>query len=185
MTEQNPKSDTDSFVSHLQELRKRLIWSVVFIVIAFLVSWNFSTEIFDIIRQPIAPYLNKNTGGLVFTGVMDKFTAHLKVSMLAAIIFSCPFWIYQIWMFISPGLYKNEKKYIAAICAAPGVLARLGMLKNKKATTLILNVKKSLLLYLSEKVFIMIKNTPTLFESIARSINQSFNVIFLFLRYVT
>ena len=55
----------------------------------------------DWIREPIAPYLPQ--GGLIFTGVMDKFTAHIKVAIMTGVILSCPIWIYQLWKFVAPG----------------------------------------------------------------------------------
>ncbi|MCB0411881.1 MAG: twin-arginine translocase subunit TatC [Bdellovibrionales bacterium] len=100
-----------TLVEHLTELRDRLIKSLYVVFAAFLVCWFFSEKIFDIIRRPIAPYLKTSSGGLIFTAPMDKFMAHLKVSVLAGAIISCPFWIYQLWKFIAPGLYKNEKKW--------------------------------------------------------------------------
>lgn len=107
---ETPK-ETEGFISHLEELRKRLIFSAIFISIAFGVCWFYSTDLFNIIRAPIAPFLETSGGGLVFTGVMDKFMAHLKVSFLAAVVVSCPFWLYQVWRFVAPGLYSHEKKY--------------------------------------------------------------------------
>jgi sec-independent protein translocase protein TatC len=106
-----PPKETEGLISHLEELRKRLIFSAIFISIAFAICWCYSTELFNIIRAPIAPFLETSGGGLVFTGVMDKFMAHLKVSFLASVIVSCPFWLFQVWKFIAPGLYANEKKY--------------------------------------------------------------------------
>lgn len=110
MTTKNPKEET--FTSHLAELRTRLIYSLIYITVAFFVCWSFSDQLMHIIRQPIAPFLPE-TQGLVFTGVMDKFVAHLKISILAAIILSCPFWLYQVWKFVAPGLYEGERKYAA------------------------------------------------------------------------
>ncbi len=98
-----------TLVEHLTDLRKSLLRSVIAVLIGFAGSWIFSEFLFDLIRQPIAPFLKE--GGLVFTAPMDKFLAHIKVSLLAGIIVTCPFWIYQIWRFIAPGLYDNEKKY--------------------------------------------------------------------------
>lgn len=103
--------EEQSLVEHLSELRKRLIYSVLFIAIGFVVAWNFSELILEIVRRPVAPYLSTAEGGLVFTGVMDKFVAHIKVSLLAGLILSCPLWIYQVWLFVSPGLYEKEKHY--------------------------------------------------------------------------
>jgi len=108
-TQTNPNSET--FFSHLAELRTRLIYCFLFVGVAFSVCWAYSAELFNIIRKPIAPYLNTSGGGLVYTGVMDKFMAHVKVSFFAAIVLSCPFWIYQIWKFVSPGLLPHERKY--------------------------------------------------------------------------
>lgn len=122
-----PNPETEGFISHLEELRKRLLYSLAFIVIAFGFCWNYSTELFDIIRKPIAPFLAQSGGGLVFTGVMDKFVAHLKVSFLAAIILSCPFWIFQVWKFVAPGLYANEKKYGVSFIVAGSLLFLSGI----------------------------------------------------------
>lgn len=96
-------------VGHLTELRSRLIHSLLAVGIFTLIAWNFSDFFFSIIRRPILPYLPQ--GGLVFTAPMDKFMAHLKVSILTGIVLACPFWVYQIWMFVAPGLYKNERKF--------------------------------------------------------------------------
>ena len=73
------------------------------------VCYNFTDKLFDIIRKPIAPYLP--SGGLVFTAPADKFIAHLKLALFGGAILSCPFWIYQIWKFVAPGLYSKERKY--------------------------------------------------------------------------
>ncbi len=94
---------------HLSELRKRIIFSLYGFILAFGACYYFSEQIFNYIRTPIQPYLP--TQGLVFTGVMDKFLAHIKVSAIAAVIVTCPFWLYQAWKFLEPGLYLKEKKY--------------------------------------------------------------------------
>lgn len=98
-----------SLVEHLTELRVRLIRASLFILFTGLISYYFSEQLFEIIRNPILPYL-KNTG-LVFTAPMDKFMAHVKISVFSGFICSSPFWFYQIWQFIAPGLYKNERRY--------------------------------------------------------------------------
>lgn len=98
-----------TLVEHLGELRTRVVYCGYALIIATLICYGFSDKIFDFIRDPIAPYLQG--GGLVFTGPMDKFVAHLKLSFVCGIIISCPFWLYQIWLFVAPGLYVNERKY--------------------------------------------------------------------------
>ena len=98
-----------SLVEHLSELRSCLIHSIIGIVVGFCLCWTFSSEIFNFIRGPITLFLKD--GGLVFTHPMDKFLAHIKVSLLAGIVMTCPYWVYQIWRFVSPGLYANERRY--------------------------------------------------------------------------
>lgn len=99
--------DEQPLVEHLAELRKRLIYVALGLLACFFACWAFSEIIFDFIRAPIRPHLPSD--GLVFTAPMDKFVAHVKVSLLAAIVVSSPFWMYQLWAFVSPALYKEEK----------------------------------------------------------------------------
>jgi sec-independent protein translocase protein TatC len=96
-------------IEHLTELRTRLILAVYGLVIGFGLCWWKSELLFDFIRRPIVPFLS--TGGLVFTGILDKFMAHLQIALLGAVILSCPWWLYQVWAFVAPGLYKKEKKF--------------------------------------------------------------------------
>lgn len=103
---------TQSLLDHLEELRKRLIRAFIAIFIGMGIAWSQTDHILDLIRRPIAPYLPQ--GGLIFTGPMDMFMAYIKVSAMSGIIISCPFWIYQLWKFVAPGLYKHERRY--AIC---------------------------------------------------------------------
>ncbi|MBT4760148.1 MAG: twin-arginine translocase subunit TatC [Bdellovibrionaceae bacterium] len=110
MSENNDKDfENQSLVEHLGELRKRLMYSALFICLGFLVCWGFSDILFDIVRKPISPYLVTGEGGLVFTAPMDKFLAHIKVSFLGGVIIMSPFLMYQLWAFIAPALYKDEK----------------------------------------------------------------------------
>lgn len=121
---QNPDAEY-TLVEHLSELRSRLVKSMVTITIASIFCWNYSDVIFDIIRRPILPYLPE--GGLIFTAPVDKFMAHFKVTILAGVILSCPVWIYQIWKFVAPGLYKNEKKYALSFILFGSVLFLIGV----------------------------------------------------------
>ncbi len=110
MTESNQNQEPEqTLVDHLSDLRTCLIRSVIAVIIGTALSWMFSEKIFDFVRAPIQSFLPE--GGLIFTAPMDKFLAHLKVSMLSGVIFSCPIWLFQVWGFVAPGLYKNEKKY--------------------------------------------------------------------------
>ncbi len=120
--------DRQPLVEHLGELRDRLIKCAYAIFICGTVAWFFSAEIFELIRMPIQPYLNNTDGGLIFTHPMDKFMAHVKVAMLAGLIFSCPVWLYQLWKFVAPGLYAHEQKYAAAFIISGTMLFVTGVL---------------------------------------------------------
>jgi sec-independent protein translocase protein TatC len=88
-------------------------------------SYAYSDKIFDLVRKPIAPFLP--TGGLFFAAPADKFMVHLKLSLVCGLIFSCPIWLSQIWLFVAPGLYKKERRYAAAFIIAGSFLFLLGV----------------------------------------------------------
>ncbi|MFZ3230146.1 MAG: twin-arginine translocase subunit TatC [Pseudobdellovibrio sp.] len=98
-----------SLVEHIGDLRFRLTRAALGVFIGTCFSWGFSDKLFDIIRQPILPYLPM--GGLIYTAPIDKFMAHIKISFTAGILLSAPFWLYHLWKFISPALYKNERNF--------------------------------------------------------------------------
>ena len=82
----------------------------------------------NIVRQPIQPFLKNTAGGLVFTAPLDQFLAHIQVSFFFALFISSPYWLHQAWLFIAPGLYKNEKKVFLWIWFSGLVLFLLGVL---------------------------------------------------------
>jgi sec-independent protein translocase protein TatC len=124
MSDLNAES-SETLTSHLSELRTRLIRAVLGIMVGTMACYSFSDKIFDAIRRPIAPYLPE--GGLIFTGPADLFIAHLKLSVVAGVIVSCPFWLYQIWLFIAPGLYKHERKYASVFILTGSLLFLTGI----------------------------------------------------------
>lgn len=109
MVDQDYKDKYQTITEHIVELRIRVVRIVCGLFIVGLAAWHYTPQIMDIIRAPIVPYLPNH--GLVFTAVMEKFLVHLKVTVLTAVIFSCPWWLYQVWAFITPALYRKEKKY--------------------------------------------------------------------------
>lgn len=115
-----------SLIEHLVELRIRVINSLYGVLVGFGVCYGFSEKIFDVLRRPIAPYLP--TGGLIFTGPLDKFMAHIKLSFVVGIALSAPFWLYQTWLFVAPALYKKEKRYAVGFIFSGSVLFLLGIL---------------------------------------------------------
>src|SRR3984957_14035740 len=105
---------TMGFLDHLEELRKRIIYSVIAIAAGFFLCWGFARNIYEVIQRPVIDALARNglTAKLVFLNPTDPFNLYLKIAGMAGLFVTSPFVLYQIWMFISPGLYRNEKKYV-------------------------------------------------------------------------
>ena len=125
MTKSNNSS---SFVGHLSELRSRLIKSFIFLILLFIISYFFSTEIYSFLVQPYADaVLDKNLDRrLIFTALHEAFLTYLKVAFFAAFFIACPFFLIQLWKFVAPGLYNNEKKALLPYLVATPVLFILG-----------------------------------------------------------
>jgi sec-independent protein translocase protein TatC len=104
--------DEMTFLEHLEDLRKRLFWSFASVFIVIVPAYIFSKDIFRFLAQPIAPFLPNGINDLAFRTLTEPFMLYLKVSFLAAIFISSPFIFYQLWLFVAPGLYKKERKYV-------------------------------------------------------------------------
>jgi sec-independent protein translocase protein TatC len=116
------------FVSHLTELRKRLIHSFIFLFIFFIGCYFFSENLYGFLVEPYANAV-KNDGTerrLIFTALQETFLTYLKVSFFAAFFVTCPFILIQIWKFIAPGLYKHEKIAIIPYLILTPILFLLG-----------------------------------------------------------
>jgi sec-independent protein translocase protein TatC len=96
-----------SFLDHLEELRKRIIHSLIAVGIALVVCWSFADPLFVIISKPILD----NGVQLNMTKPTEGFNLELKLALLAAIFLAAPFILAQVWLFIAPGLYKHERRY--------------------------------------------------------------------------
>ena len=105
-------SDNNSFTSHFVELRSRLIKSLIFILIIFVISYTFAEYIYSFLVNPYAEAVKDDqvSRRLIFTALHETFITYLKVAFFAAIFLGSPFLLIQIYKFIAPGLYKNEKK---------------------------------------------------------------------------
>ena len=101
-----------SFLEHLEELRKRLVVSIAALGVAFLICWNFADRIFGYIEIPLAKYLPAGEK-MVFTRLTEPFMLYMKVAFFAGIFIASPIILLQLWLFISPGLYKRERRYAA------------------------------------------------------------------------
>jgi sec-independent protein translocase protein TatC len=103
-----------SFLEHLEELRRRIIYSFLYVVAGFCVCWWFHEQIFAIMQKPIVTALanHKMDTQLVYLNPTDPFNMYLKIAFLAGIFVASPFVLYQVWAFIAPGLYRNERRYV-------------------------------------------------------------------------
>ena len=117
-----------SLTEHLTELRDRIIKALIALAIGFVICYFFSKDILSIISQPIKPHLTATSGQLIFITPFEKFFSYLWVSLFAGFILSSPVWLYQFWKFISPGLYKEEKKWSLLFVSASTLLFLSGIL---------------------------------------------------------
>ena len=103
-----------SFLEHLEELRKRIIYSLIAVTVGFFACWNYHQFIFRYVQRPVMDALQRNgmAEKLVYLNPTEPFNLYLKVAFLAGLFVTSPFVLYQVWLFISPGLYRNEKRYV-------------------------------------------------------------------------
>jgi len=123
------KKDKDlGFVSHLVELRKRLIHSILFLSVLFVICYFFSEYIYGFLVEPYAEAVKNDEFNrrLIFTALQETFLTYLKVSFFAAFFITSPFLLIQIWKFIAPGLYSHEKKAIMPYLIVTPILFLLG-----------------------------------------------------------
>ena len=103
-----------SFLEHLEELRQRLIRSVIAIAVGFGVCFYFSDQIYGFLAKPLTDTLSNlhMPDKLVYTNPTDAFNLYIKLSLVAGIFLAAPYVLWQLWLFISPGLYRHEKRYV-------------------------------------------------------------------------
>ena len=97
-----------TLLEHLDELRKRLLWSVVAVFAGFLLCWYWAQPIFRWMSVPITQFLPAGEK-LAFTGLVDPFMLYMKVALLAGIFVASPVVLWQFWLFVSPALYRHER----------------------------------------------------------------------------
>ncbi len=117
---------TESFISHLIELRNRLLRSVVGFILVFFGLFPFANKIYSLLAAPMLAKLPAG-GQMIATAVTTPFFVPMKVAMMAAFVISLPHTLYQIWAFVAPGLYAHEKKLMMPVIIASCVLFITGM----------------------------------------------------------
>jgi sec-independent protein translocase protein TatC len=102
------------FLEHLEELRRRIIYSLIAMVVGFFACWRWVEKIYDFVQAPIMLALRKNglEQKLVYLNPTDGFNLYLKTAFVAGLFLTSPFVLYQVWAFIAPGLYRREKRYV-------------------------------------------------------------------------
>jgi sec-independent protein translocase protein TatC len=111
-----------SLMEHLEELRKRLLNALKFLFGGFVIGWIFRVQLYDFIQRP----LNNLGIDLNYTHPTDPINLYIKTALFGGAILASPFILYQVWLFISPGMYANEKKYVWPFMSATVTLFLLG-----------------------------------------------------------
>ncbi|MCY1531938.1 Sec-independent protein translocase protein TatC [compost metagenome] len=131
----DPKDSTDElagseqpFVQHLMELRDRLLYGIVGLAIcmALLAFWPGPSGLIDLIATPIRAHMPPGAK-LIAVGVFSPFFVPIKVLAMAALLLSLPWWMYQIWAFVAPGLYSHEKRFAIPLIVLGSLLAYVGI----------------------------------------------------------
>jgi sec-independent protein translocase protein TatC len=115
-----------SFVSHLLELRNRLLYAIVGVGIVFAALVPFANRVYEWLAQPLIAVLPAGTS-MIATEVASPFLTPLKLTLLAAIVIAVPWVLYQIWAFVAPGLYKHERRLVWPLLASSTLLFYAGV----------------------------------------------------------
>jgi sec-independent protein translocase protein TatC len=118
------KARSMPLLAHLEELRKRLIFAVLGIVAGFVSCWSYADRIFGLMQQPVIGALRHHgiAGGLVYLNPTEPFNLYLYVALVGGLFAASPIVFYQLWLFIAPGLYRKEKRYVL-----PFLLSTVGL----------------------------------------------------------
>ncbi|EMG37662.1 Sec-independent protein translocase TatC [Desulfocurvibacter africanus PCS] len=119
-------SDEMTLTEHLNELRKRLIRSFIAVFVGFLACYAFAEQLFDILMEPMVRVLHNSN--FIYTYPPEAFFTYLKVSFVAGFFLVSPYLFYQVWLFVAPGLYQNERKYLVPIAIFSAVFFTVGAL---------------------------------------------------------
>jgi len=129
VTADEAEEDKAPLMSHLLELRKRLMYALVVILVLFFAAYGISEHLYSFLAQPLADVLMAHEGGgqrMIFTAPHEAFFTRIKVAFFFALFVSFPFVAAQLWKFVAPGLYKNEKKALLPFLVASPVLFFMG-----------------------------------------------------------
>jgi len=126
MDEQEKNVRQETFISHLIELRSRLMRSIIAVLVAFLVLVYWSKQIYAFLAHPLVAVLPQGST-MIATEVTAPFFVPMKVTAMVAFLIVLPYLLWQVWAFIAPGLYQNEKKLVIPVMLSSVILFFLGM----------------------------------------------------------
>src|SRR5258708_8663911 len=127
MSEEPEKLAEGTLISHLLELRDRLIRAIIAVALAFLPCMFYSQQIFSFVATPLKEKLPKGTQ-LIATTVMSPFTTPFKLSLFVALFLAMPVAIYQLWAFVAPGLYRHEPRSAVPLLISSILFFSIGIL---------------------------------------------------------
>ena len=117
----------ETFLSHLIELRERLVRSIIAFAIACAPALYFSAELYDVLAYPLMASLPQGSR-MIATGVITPFLIPMKIAMMAGFLVALPYLLYQAWAFVAPGLYAHEKRLVLPLVVSSTLLFLVGML---------------------------------------------------------
>ena len=118
--------NNESISSHLLELRSRLIRVIICLGVLFIAGIPFASEIYGFVASPLLTILPEGSS-MIATQVTSPFMAPIKLVLFSALLVTMPYLFYEVWMFMSPGLYKNEKTFVAPLMATTIILFTAGI----------------------------------------------------------
>ncbi len=130
MSDEQPSGIQETFISHLIELRTRLVRASAVVLAVFIVLflvWPGAAQVYDFMAQPMMQALPEGSK-MIATGVITPFMVPVKLTMMLALMVSLPWVLYQGWAFVAPGLYTHEKRLVAPLIISSSVLFMLGVL---------------------------------------------------------
>lgn len=119
-------STSESFIAHLIELRKRLMRSMIALLVVFVCLFPWASRLYALLAKPLLAKLPKG-GQMIATDVTTPFFVPLKVALMAAFLIALPFILYQLWRFVAPGLYAHEKRLVLPLIFSSTLLFFCGM----------------------------------------------------------
>ncbi|HUA88255.1 MAG TPA: twin-arginine translocase subunit TatC, partial [Steroidobacteraceae bacterium] len=126
MTEEPEKLAEGTLISHLLELRDRLLRAMIAVGIAFVPCVLNANDLFSFVSEPLLEKLPKGSN-LIATGVMSPFTTPFKLSFFAALLIAMPYVIFQLWAFVAPGLYRKERRFAVPLLVSSIILFYVGI----------------------------------------------------------